>query len=757
MKRLGRKARSALTVDWWLAAIFVGCAVFAAVLVYRAREWSVMTDELLYTEMARGMLETGLPLPSVRGEFVQVYQVLYPLMIAPLIWIVGMPEAYQTIAAANAVALTSACIPAYLLTLYITDDKVLGRWVALCVGVLPWIALATKILTDSLAFPVFVWAVYAIVLAVAEPEKSRRRDWIALAAIALAYLARSQFVVLPAVFCAVILARAFAVGAGERRGFGSSLTAGARTALRAPIERWPVFAATSVVVLLVLLRPEWILGIYSATTGDEFGSVVPSGLLGQMSSHLAMIALGIGVIPLMLSLPWIVAAIGRPSEARQNATALTFAICSLVLLFVAASFDVRFSRTEEVYERYIFYLAPLLLIGAAALFKHPPKRFLGFVLPALAGLLMFARDDHYGLDDSITVSLSHSFKPVAIFEIALQRVVNASGFLPSVTTAMALTATLVTGVVWFKLARGDARSAAHSGFAVIAAFSIWATIFIVPRAVDTQNLSADARFGLRTADQKLWIDLVADGRDVSLIHNSINFADGRPVNVFGGEQPVFWDAEFWNSSVRSFYTPFADRGEINAAMPPYHRLRVRYANGSIELTGGEPASLWLMSSSDPRFAPLPSAPPVHEHFSGLTVYPVPSSPRADWATEGLSYQGFVPTREAAGLRVYGGSANSRSKLSGSGSSDARSQSQSQSAIVRLTLQRKLRASESSRFGIRSRSGGDRVLVRRRSLCLPADGHADVNLSALSSGLIDARHAVRLLEVRVTRTNRGCQS
>ncbi|MBI5309647.1 MAG: hypothetical protein HZB14_01260 [Actinobacteria bacterium] len=745
-------------IDPWLFAVFVGCSLFAAVLVYRAREWSVMTDELLYTEMARGMLSSGLPLPSARGEYVQVYQVLYPLLIAPVIWIVGMPEAYQAIAVVNAVAITSACVPAYMLTTYVTGDRVLARWVGLCVGVLPWIALATKILTDSLAYPLFLWALYAIVRAVAEAEGTRRRDLIALGAIAAAYLARSQFVVLPAIFCVAILARAFAVGAaaGARAGGshsnGGNHSAGSRWAavrsasvgglretLRAPLRRKLVFGVTLVVVTLVAAKPSWILGIYAATTGDEFGSVVPGNLLGQMSSHLGMIALGIGVVPLLLALPWIVVASGRAGDARQNATALTFAVSALVLLFVVASFDVRFSHSdEEIYERYIFYLAPLMLVGSAALFKHPPRNWLGFVLPALAGLLIFARDDHFGLDDPVTISLNQAFKPVAIFRIALQRAVDAISFLPSVTTAMALFATAAAGAVWMAIVRGHAGRAGQATFAIIALYCAWATVFTVPKTVDSQNHAGYERFGLRTADQKTWIDRAAGERDVSLIYNSINFADGRPVDTLGRERTAFWDAELWNASIRSYYTPFEDRGAVKATMAPYHRLRVSFADGSIRLSGGEAAPFWLMSGSDPRFAPLPSGAASRDHFTGLALYPVPPEPRADWATHGLTYYGFVPAGGPAVLRVYAD----------------RAETGSRPAKVQIQFERKGRDSGAGQLDPKQIREPSTTRSFTKTVCLSPEGHADIDVAALARPLIDGRHVARLVSVRVARDTAG---
>ena len=46
----------------------------------------------------------------------------------------------------------------------------------------------------------------------------------------------------------------------------------------------------------------------------------------------------------------------------------------MVLAIVAASFAVRFGVAEVVYDRYLFYVVPLLLVGAAAALERPSRR-----------------------------------------------------------------------------------------------------------------------------------------------------------------------------------------------------------------------------------------------------------------------------------------------------------------------------------------------------------------------------------------------
>ena len=91
------------------AAIAAAAAVVLAALATRVGDWAVMTDgKLLYQRLAISIGETGLP--RLRGEFVDVYALLYPFVLSPVFAIVEMPDAVVVAHGWNAVLFASSAI-----------------------------------------------------------------------------------------------------------------------------------------------------------------------------------------------------------------------------------------------------------------------------------------------------------------------------------------------------------------------------------------------------------------------------------------------------------------------------------------------------------------------------------------------------------------------------------------------------------------------------------------------------------------------
>ena len=97
----------------WLAGIVVASILF--------RWWYgrgmvapfIMVDELIYSELARS-LAAGHGL-EVRGEPYLV-SLIYPLLLAPVYAIFdSLPDAYAAVKVVNAVVMSLAAVPAYLL------------------------------------------------------------------------------------------------------------------------------------------------------------------------------------------------------------------------------------------------------------------------------------------------------------------------------------------------------------------------------------------------------------------------------------------------------------------------------------------------------------------------------------------------------------------------------------------------------------------------------------------------------------------
>src|SRR5439155_18466148 len=131
--------------------------------------------------------QSGSPLPRVHGETIGNLNQLYPLLIAPLYGSGDVPGSLQGAHLLNAFLMAFAAVPAFLLA-----RRALGspRWALLAAFLsvaLPWIVLASFLLTEVAAYPAFLWAVWAMTRAVA--LRRWRADLLALVLIVVAVLA----------------------------------------------------------------------------------------------------------------------------------------------------------------------------------------------------------------------------------------------------------------------------------------------------------------------------------------------------------------------------------------------------------------------------------------------------------------------------------------------------------------------------------------------------------------------------------------
>ena len=94
----------------------------------------------------------------------------------------------------NAFVMTSACIPAFLLARRVTGKRWAAYAMALLTMCVPWILFSGFLLTEVVGYPAFLWAVLAIQRATVAP--SRRNDAILVLGLGLAIVSRTQFDVL---------------------------------------------------------------------------------------------------------------------------------------------------------------------------------------------------------------------------------------------------------------------------------------------------------------------------------------------------------------------------------------------------------------------------------------------------------------------------------------------------------------------------------------------------------------------------------
>ena len=271
----------------------------------RIQDWSVMTDELLYAKLATSIADTGSPLPQVHGTSIAVYNQLYPLLIAPLYGALSPPEAFRAAHVLNAFLMVSAVFPAYLL-----GRQVLSRpWAFAAAGLsvlVPWMVLTGFLMTESAAYPAFLWAILGLQLAIAAP--SRRRDLLAVAALGLA-VSRGRSSRCSSSYCRSRSSPTRSACAGPARGSCGrrSLAPSARLALR----RGLAVAA----ILAVAGSFGSLLGVYAVTV--EEGSLLPSGVWSSAGRHLDAVAIGCGLVPLILGGGWMLATLVRHASKER--------------------------------------------------------------------------------------------------------------------------------------------------------------------------------------------------------------------------------------------------------------------------------------------------------------------------------------------------------------------------------------------------------------------------------------------------------
>jgi hypothetical protein len=356
-------------------ALFLGWILSLA--TTRVKNWFVMTDELYYERLAVSVAQTASLLPRLHGELVPNVNQLYPVLISPLFGDGNIPASFAGAHRLNAFLIASAAIPVYLVARRIGLGRLLSLWAGALSVAVPWVALASFLLTEVVAYPAFCWALLALTHAVA--RKTWQTDLLALATIGVAVLARTQFIVLLGVLVVAAVAEAMLVA--TPRGAPANLW---RT--RRPFV--VLFGALLLVVLgaIAIGKGSQLLGSYSVTAENVR---IDFGLFQLAFEHVALLALGLAILPFIVGVGWLVDRF-RPSTPEPERAFAVVGCTSLVLVTLqVASFNQRFGA-GLVKDRYLFYVVPVVLLGlAAAVGSRQWPRWWALVVPTAVAAVGF--------------------------------------------------------------------------------------------------------------------------------------------------------------------------------------------------------------------------------------------------------------------------------------------------------------------------------------------------------------------------------
>ena len=354
----------------WLAAIVAGSTIVRAILARDLVAPFIMVDEIIWSEVARGIADAGEPL--LRDQPDPGYSLVYPLLISPAYALFeSLPDAYAGVKTVNALLMSLAAVPAFFLARRVVRDG-LALLAALMSVAIPSMAYTGTVMTENAFYPLFLLAVLLLVVVLERPTPARVAALLLL--VGLAYATRVQAVALvPAILVAPLVLALF-----ERSSFRATLAK----------FRW-LYGIVAAGALAVFV-------IRAALGGALLGAYEPVGersydlgeALRYLWWHVAELSLYLLVIPLAATI--VLVARARSLDARLQAFLAATVSMTVCVVSVVAMFASEFS--DRIQERNMFYVAPLLCIGLLAWVERgaPRPRLLAGAAAVVSVLLVVA-------------------------------------------------------------------------------------------------------------------------------------------------------------------------------------------------------------------------------------------------------------------------------------------------------------------------------------------------------------------------------
>ena len=540
------RSRLARIPPWaWLTALVVASAVFRYGLSRRVVAPWIMVDELIYSELAKSFAATGHFL--IRDVHHGAYGAVYPLLIAPAWRVFGsVPDAYAAAKTIGSVLMSLTAIPVYFLARRLLSP-LWSLLAALLAVAVPSMMYTGTLMTETVFYPLFVCAALALVLALERP--TRMRQLVLLAVCLLAFLTRSQAIVLvPAVATAPLVLAWL-----DRR-----------RVVRVVREFRALYSVLLVAVLGVLVvelargkSPLDVLGSYSVT-GDA--SYSPGQVSKWLLYHVSELDLYLGIVPFaaLLLLTALARSLDRPLRVFLAAT---LPLTVWLLLEVAAFASALSPRVEE---RNMFYVAPLFVIALLAWIERgmPRPARAAAVAAVVAAALPGALPYHQ------LIGTSAEADTLALLPLWwLQEAVVS----PNTIGVVVVAAAAVLAVVFLAISPRYALVLP----ALVLLWFAFATERIERFDHGFPKASVGALYQGMTTSRRDWID-AAVGRDASVAF------------VYSGRDPTLqplplWENEFWNRSVGPVY----DLRQPSMGGLPETRVRER-ADGVLLFPDGRP-------------------------------------------------------------------------------------------------------------------------------------------------------------------------
>jgi hypothetical protein len=520
--RAGARALAAAVPVWgWLTAIVAASALIrflAALSVHAA--W-IFQDEIVYSDLARSLGRTGhfaLRQSVGRSGFGPVY----PTLLAPAYALFGsIPDAYLATKAINAVLMSLAAVPAYMIARRVLTPRFALGAAALSVAI-PSMAYTSTLLSENAFYPAVLATMAALVLVLERPTILRQVAFFGF--LLVAFLTRAQGVMLLAALLIAVAALVVSDAARERDWAPRSLA----RRLDAFRLTWVVLVVGAIgVVALEVARGRSVGSILGAYQGVTASNYTVGATARWFLYHVGEIDMYVGILPFAALILVAIVAFARTNADRSLAIFAAAAL-GLVLSFgvMAAAFASQ-PVGLRVEERYFFSVAPFMLI---ALLVWIERRIVTWpAAVATAAALAAALPGTIPFPSVVTSDNVHdtlAFVPLLRLE---QRHVA-----PDHLTAIVVLAALA-GAVLFAVLPPRWR------FVGVGVVLLW---FAYVERAEQLNINQASRDALHAGIRgpKTWVDDRIGGN-----------ADGAILAYGGTTAHPYWENEFFNASLRKVY------------------------------------------------------------------------------------------------------------------------------------------------------------------------------------------------------------
>ncbi|MGE5273842.1 MAG: hypothetical protein ACM3QU_08815 [Verrucomicrobiota bacterium] len=465
----------------------------------------LFTDELRYTEIARSIADTGRG--AVRHHPV-AFDTLYTYFIAPFWRIHDVHTAYSAVKYFNAIVMTSAIFPTYLLArMVVSRPWALFAAVGAVAG--PALAYASFIVEEPLAYPASALAL----LLIAKGLLTRSWWWNAgaSAAVLFALLVRGQLAILVVAYALAGLFLAWTSDPVRRWRSGWSRW------------DWVGFVVLAIGAIIVFSAS---IGAFSETwlisTGYYRHRMIVYGLWAA-----GAFAIGVGLLP-VVALAALVRPKGVPSTRELRVfvalTAASLAVFGLYTAAKAAFISTTFSTVVE--ERNLIYLAPLLFICTALALQR--RRLNLWAVAASAGFVLYLiLTTNYQLDWPYFEALGFGIVQMANRDLAFDE--GDIKVLLSVVLVISLALLLLPGLRRVARHRWAATGIAATAVALLLAWNVAGEISS-SNGVNVFSRTLLSNF----PSPPTWIDDATGGRPTIYLGQKITDPQG------------IWLMEFWN-------------------------------------------------------------------------------------------------------------------------------------------------------------------------------------------------------------------